>query len=66
MSYSITMREALLQDIAQLKRERDEAREALDAVMGWAPQAPDYFNDKTKARWDDDMRKALKVLEATK
>lgn len=29
MSYSITMREALLQDIAQLKRERDEAREAL-------------------------------------
>lgn len=29
MSYSITMREALLQDIAQLKRELCEAREAL-------------------------------------
>jgi hypothetical protein len=47
-------------------KERDEAREALQLVLDWAPLPPDYLDKKSKAQFEADFAEARKALEAAK
>jgi hypothetical protein len=61
MSEDLTMRECLLRDINDLKRERDEAREALIPLISLNPNS-----QRVKEKWDGFVQAAKKALEAAK
>lgn len=46
----------------EITEELNRLRSALETVLDWAPQPPDWMTEKEKARWEADFAAARAVL----